>query len=138
MRTSLILAKIANLIFWPLIIFSVVLYWRGHQAEGGGFIGGLVAAAAFGIIGFSFGVHELRRRLYFHPLTYLAAGLVFAYGAGVLGWVVGGDFLKATWIKFPVIEKLGTPVLFDLGVYAVVLGMITLIISSIMSDGGVE
>lgn len=138
MRTSLILAKVANLIFWPLLVFSFFLYWRGHQAEGGGFIGGLVAAAAFGVIGFSFGVHELRRRLYFHPVTYLTAGLACAYGSGVLGWLASREFLTGLWTEAPVIGALGTPALFDLGVYGVVLGMITLIISGVMSDGGPE
>ncbi|MBX3019476.1 MAG: hypothetical protein KF767_16435 [Bdellovibrionaceae bacterium] len=138
MRTSLILAKVAKLIFWPLLVFSFILYWRGHNAEGGGFIGGLVAAAAFGVIGFSFGVHELRRRLYFHPVTYLTFGLACAYGAGALGWWAGSNFLKSLWVEVPVIEKLGSTALFDLGVYAIVLGMVSLIITNLMSDGGIE
>lgn len=134
MRTSLILAKVAAAIFWPLLIFSFFLYWRGHQAEGGGFIGGLVASAAFGTIGFSFGVHELRRRLYFRPVTYLVFGLSCAYGAGMLAWLAGRDFLTGLWGEIPIIGKVGTAMLFDLGVYSVVLGMLTLIMTEVMSD----
>lgn len=138
MRASLILSRIALWIFGPMMIFSVYLYWRGHQVEGGGFIGGLVAAAAFAVVAFGFGIHELKRRLYFAPVMYLAMGLTCTYGAGVLAWIAGREFLTGLWTEIPVVGMVGTALLFDLGVYLVVVGMITLILSEVMTDGGQE
>jgi len=121
-----------QLIFWPLILFSFFMYWRGHQSEGGGFIGGLIAAAAFALVGFAFGTEVLRKRLVVTPLMWLAFGMAFAYGAGVLPWLASKEFLTGLWGAVPVIGKVGTAMLFDLGVYCIVVGMITLIVTELM------
>jgi multicomponent Na+:H+ antiporter subunit B len=46
MRYSVILRTTGHVLLPLLMLFSVFLLLRGHNAPGGGFIGGLVAAAA--------------------------------------------------------------------------------------------
>lgn len=121
--------------FWPLIAFSLLMYWRGHQSEGGGFVGGLLAAAAFAVVAFAEGAGEMRRRLVLSPWMWLALGLAFAYGAGALPWMTGTEFLTGLWGPAPIIGKVGSAMLFDLGVYFVVVGMISLIITEVMASG---
>ena len=59
-----------------LLLFSVFLLLRGHNEPGGGFVGGLVAAAAFALYVIAFGVERARQALLVKPLTLLGAGLL--------------------------------------------------------------
>lgn len=133
MKSSLILTSISRLIFWPMLMLSVLLYWRGHQMPGGGFVGGLVAASAFSFWGFSFGRQAMCRRLIFAPTTWMAVGLVCAYGSGFISVLSGRSFLAGAWIQTSTfLGELGTPMLFDFGVYCVVVGMVVMIVTELL------
>ena len=106
-----------------LALVSLVLLWRGHNLPGGGFIGGLVAASATVLLALAFGVARARAVLRVSPVVMLAAGLALAAGAGVMGLVQGEAFLTGNWI-FPGGLPLGTPLLFDVGVFLTVLGAV--------------
>jgi multicomponent Na+:H+ antiporter subunit B len=108
-----------------LIMLALFLLLRGHNLPGGGFIAGLMAAAAFQLQILSRGDGTVRREVghYLQPATGL--GLLIAAGAGTIG-VFGHDFLKGVWwhlhVGFLEIE-IGTPVIFDLGVFLVVVSV---------------
>ncbi len=106
-----------------LALIALVLLWRGHNLPGGGFIGGLVAASAAVLLALAFGVNRARAVLRLPPVTMTAVGLTLAAGAGVIGLVQGQAFLTGNWI-FPAGLPLGTPLLFDLGVFLTVLGAV--------------
>ena len=61
-----------------LLLFAMFLLWRGHNEPGGGFVGGLVAAAAFSLYAIAYGVERARRALLVEPMTLLGAGLLVA------------------------------------------------------------
>ncbi|MEM8884278.1 MAG: hydrogen gas-evolving membrane-bound hydrogenase subunit E [Planctomycetota bacterium] len=110
----------------PLLgLLSLVLFARGHHEPGGGFVGGLVAASAAMLYAFAFGIKRARKRV--SPARLIAAGLALALGAGAIGLLFGGTFLTGVWIdaKIPAVGKLGTPLLFDTGVFLVVFGVTT-------------
>src|SRR5690606_2213579 len=65
----------ARLLMPLLLVFSVFLFLRGHNQPGGGFVGGLVAAAAFALFGMAFGFERARQALLVSPLTLLGVGL---------------------------------------------------------------
>jgi multicomponent Na+:H+ antiporter subunit A len=106
-----------------LALISLVLLWRGHNLPGGGFIGGLVAASAAVLLALAFGVNRARAVLRLPPVAMLALGLALAAGAGVIGLLQGQPFLTGNWI-FPAGLPLGTPLLFDIGVFLTVLGAV--------------
>ena len=58
---SLILTTGARLLIGLFLVFSLYVLLRGHNAPGGGFIGGLIAACGFAIHAFASGVAEARR-----------------------------------------------------------------------------
>lgn len=125
--TSLILRTTARYLTPLLLIFSVFLFWRGHNQPGGGFAGGLVAAVPFAIFSIAFGAAEARRVLHVETHVLIAAGLLTALVSGVLSLLAGDPFLTSSWGSlrlpgFPTVD-LGTPVLFDLGVYLLVIGV---------------
>jgi multicomponent Na+:H+ antiporter subunit B len=115
-----------------LIVFSIYALFRGHHEPGGGFIGGLLIAAAFTLHALAHDVPTTRRLLGVDPHILLGAGLLTAVGAGLIGVFTTGTFLKGVWgeVTLPGLGQvsLGTPLLFDLGVYGVVMGMVLMII----------
>ena len=137
---SVILATVSRLLTGLLLVFSVFLLLRGHNLPGGGFSGGLVAASAFVLFAFASGFPAARRVLFFTPHVIIGFGLVVAIVAGLAGNVAGLPFLTGLWDKtpLPVIGKLGTPLLFDVGVYFAVLGVTTLIVFSLGEDAEEE
>jgi len=130
---SVILNATNRILSALLIIFSVFLLLRGHNLPGGGFAGGLVAACAFVLQALTSGVASAKKLLIFDPRTIIAAGLIIALISGLPGLFDGLPFLTGMWDKtpLPIVGKLGTPLLFDVGVYIVVGGISCLIVFSL-------
>jgi multicomponent Na+:H+ antiporter subunit B len=115
-----------------LLIFSIFLFLRGHNQPGGGFAGGLMAAAPFALYSIAFGAAEARRVLQIKPRYLIGAGLLTSLISGMIGILNGRPFLTGMWDEYVLpnntILKIGTPLLFDLGVYLVVIGVTLTII----------
>jgi multicomponent Na+:H+ antiporter subunit A len=127
--SSPIFRTAARLLMPLLLVFSVFLLLRGHNQPGGGFVGGLVASAAFALYAIAFGMDRARRALLVTPLTLLGAGLLIALVSGLPAVLRGQPFLTANWVAAPV--ALGTPVVFDIGVFLVVTGVVLMMIFSL-------
>jgi len=106
-----------------LVLVALVLLWRGHNLPGGGFIGALVAACAVVLIAVLLGTPAARRLLRVGALRVSAFGLMLAVGAGGIGLAAGADYLSGAWM-FPGGLPLGTPLLFDVGVFFTVFGAV--------------
>lgn len=111
-----------------MLLFSVFVLLRGHNEPGGGFIGGLIAASGLAIYGIARGIQPVRQALWFHPMTIAAIGLFLACIAGLISMFAAVPFMTGLWITpslFAVEIPLSTVMLFDFGVYLVVVGAIT-------------
>ena len=115
-----------------LIVFSIFVLLRGHNEPGGGFVGGLLAAAGFALQAISFGVAAARRALRVSPQSLIAAGLSTAALGGTVALIEGEPFLTGRW--FGGGWKLGTVLMFDIGVYLVVVGSVLLILFSLAEE----
>jgi multicomponent Na+:H+ antiporter subunit A len=122
----------ARLLMPLLLLFAVFLLLRGHNEPGGGFVGGLVAAAAFALYAIAFGVKRARQALLVKPMTLLGAGLLIALCSGLPAVLRGQPFLTALWARGPL--PLGTPALFDVGVFLVVAGVVLMMIFSLAEE----
>ena len=120
--------KVANrLLVGLILVFSVYLLFRGHNEPGGGFSAALVAGTGFSLFVIAEGPFALRSALYFDPLSIAAVGLILALCSGLIAVVTGYPFLTGMWWVSDAaagVPVAGTPLLFDLGVYLVVLGAI--------------
>ncbi len=138
MTSSVILRMTARVLLPLLLLFSIFLFVRGHNEPGGGFVGGLVAASAWVLYAIAYSAGEARRALHVDPVMLIGVGLVLALATGLLGLLEAGAFLTALWVKVFVpgvgIVDLGTPVLFDLGVYLVVMGVVLTTILSLAEE----
>ena len=130
--SSPIFRTAARLLMPLLLLFSLFLLLRGHNQPGGGFVGGLVAAAAFALYGIAFGVRRARQALRVKPLTLLGVGLLVALASGLPAVFRGQPFLTALWAHDPM--TLGTPALFDAGVFLVVTGVVLMMIFNLAEE----
>ena len=122
-----------------MLLFSVFVLLRGHNEPGGGFIGGLIAASAFAIHGIAFGVPTVRRALHFHPMAISGFGLLLAVLSGLPSLASATPFLTGQWISptfLGVTVDLSTVMVFDIGVYFVVVGSIASIALALERPGG--
>ncbi|MGL4648455.1 MAG: MnhB domain-containing protein [Caldilineaceae bacterium] len=119
--------RVLNYLLTPvLLLLSVVLLLRGHDLPGGGFIAGLLAAAAFALQILARGAEDVQQstRRWMTPI--IGIGLLVAVVSAMLGVVFGSAFFEGIWVTlaFGTIKyKIGTPVTFDFGVFLTVLGV---------------
>jgi multicomponent Na+:H+ antiporter subunit B len=136
---ALMLEYVARTIYWLMLLASVWILLRGHNAPGGGFIAGLVAVAATALVAIVYGVDSARRRLPLRPLALTAVGILLALISGIPGVMEGSPFLTHQWWTLVPGEnavKLSTVILFDAGVYAAVWGAFTAYLFALLGEHG--
>lgn len=133
--------KIAALHLNPiLLIISLFVLYRGHNEAGGGFIGGLIAGSSFILYAIAFGVEQAQKLRLVKPVFFIGLGLLIAIISGLIGLIYGSanTVMEGVWISIKLFNgdniKLGTPLLFDIGVYFVVAGMLVLVAFSIKEE----
>jgi multicomponent Na+:H+ antiporter subunit B len=133
---SLIFATASKYLLPLLLLFSFFLLLRGHNEPGGGFVGGLIASSAFAVYAIANGVKHARDIISISPGNFISSGLALALGAGLMPLLVGKNFMTGLWSDYeiPVIGYLSTPLLFDIGVYFVVLGVALTIIFTLAEE----
>jgi multicomponent Na+:H+ antiporter subunit B len=125
---TLIFRTVAPYLTSLMVLFSIFVLLRGHNEPGGGFIGGLIAASAFAIYGIACGVSPVRRAIYFHPMAIAGFGLLLSSAAGLLSIFFHVPFMSGLWVELSFFGEpidLSTVLMFDIGVYFVVVGTIT-------------
>lgn len=127
--SSFILRSSVRLLFVALNLFAGYLTLKGHNAPGGGFIGGLVTALSLVLVAIVLGVEEAQRLIRVDPLKLTLLGLCFAYGTSLAPVFFGHPFLQhfsfeTTVPGFGHLHLL-TAQFFDFGVYLVVVGVVS-------------
>jgi multisubunit Na+/H+ antiporter MnhB subunit len=135
---SLILDAAARAVFHTAIVFAVFLLFAGHNAPGGGFVGGLVAGAALTLRHIEGGADELRRLVRVDPIVLLGVGLTIVIATAVAPWFVGNELLESGKVEVdvPVIGTLKTTsaLPFDIGVFVVVVALISTILATLGAE----
>lgn len=124
---SLILNAATRLLVALMLLFSVYMLLRGHNEPGGGFIGGLIAAIGFALYAMAHGTAATRRALRFDPAAISVVGLGIALLAGLSAALAGDALFTGQWWFAGAIDgekglPISTVLLFDIGVYLVVVG----------------
>jgi multicomponent K+:H+ antiporter subunit A len=131
----LIPAVIARMLMPVAGVVSIYFLLRGHDAPGGGFVAGLVMATGIIVQYMTSGVLWVEARLRVHPHYWIALGLLAAGVAGICAWFAFSPFLTSIeWdLDVPALGSLhlSTVLLFDIGVYMVVVGATVLMLIAI-------
>ena len=127
-------------IFVPLLLlFSLLILLLGHDRPGGGFIGGALAGATIALYAMVFTPQRARRVVRVDDRVLTGIGLLVALASGLPALVLGDPFLTAYWVELRGLGLdgvwVGTPLLFDVGVYLVVVGAILMMIFSLTEEG---
>jgi multicomponent Na+:H+ antiporter subunit B len=121
---SMILQKVSIAILPVTALFAVYLLLRGHNEPGGGFIAGLVTAAATVLVALAFGADYARMRLGPIIRPAFALGLLIAALSGMFAMLMGAPFLTHYHVYVPVPGAdpvhISTALGFDIGVYLLV------------------
>lgn len=133
--SSLILRAATRLLVALMLLFSVYMLLRGHNNPGGGFIGGLIASIGFVLYAIAHGTEPARRALRLDPAAIAMAGLGLALLSGLFAALAGAPPFTGQWWFLGAGEEskgiaIGTVLLFDIGVYLVVIGaVLTLVLT---------
>ena len=132
-RYPLMLRVLSQPLLPLALLVSAYLFLRGHNAPGGGFIAGLVTGTAMLLQYVAQGSAWATARLPWNYTRVIAAGLLVATATGLASWAFGAPFLTSTfgYVTWPVVGKfeLASAMLFDLGIYLAVVGVVMVIIS---------
>ncbi len=132
---SFILDALVDLIVRTALVFSLFLLFSGHNSPGGGFVAGLVFGISLILKYVAGGGKGLRAIMPARPEAILASGLFLSLLTGLTGWVWGEAFLESALleIELPILGSLkATSALpFDIGVFAVVVGLTAALVLSL-------
>lgn len=125
---SVIFETAARLLVALIFVFSLFMLLRGHNLPGGGFIGGLLGAVSFIVYSLARGPAEARKALHMPPDVISSIGLGIALLAGLFSFFMGDPLFTGQWYWVggdsyeTAAFSINSILVFDIGVYLVVLG----------------
>ncbi len=116
-----------------LYILAIIFFFKGHNNPGGGFIAGLMVASGIMLNMLANGVSLTIKSLVIKPIQLIIIGLSIALISSILPIIFHKPFFTGLWLpdfSLPLLGTLhlGTPMLFDLGVFLTVIGFTVSII----------
>jgi multicomponent K+:H+ antiporter subunit A len=125
-------AVLARLLLPVATLISLYFLLRGHNLPGGGFVGGLVLATAIILQYMVGGILWVEARPLIRPQAWIALGMLVAGTAAMSVWWAGRPLLSAYRfdLNLPLIGPLhlSSVLVFDLGVYLLVVGATILMV----------
>ena len=151
--TTVIMRTTARVVVPIILVVAISLFVEGHNLPGGGFIGGVLTTTAFALIYIGYGLDfleegvlgreverdQFQERTVFAYQRVFLLGLVIAVGSGLAPLVFDRPFLTQT---FTILEgvplyheiELASAVVFDFGIYCVVVGGLLTILSVVGAE----
>jgi multicomponent K+:H+ antiporter subunit A len=115
-----------------ILLFAVHLFLRGHDLPGGGFVAGITVSVALILLYMARGARWVESKLRVRPLRWIGLGLLLAVTAGFGSLLFGRPFLTShfRYVELPLLGRLplASAVIFDLGVFCLVVGAVTLML----------
>lgn len=134
-----LLAEVLVRALYPLLLLAAAwLLLRGHNAPGGGFVAGLVAAAASAAWAMTFGAAQAAARMPLGPERLATLGVLVALASGLPWMLAGRPFLSHPWLEIPfgvAALPVSTVLVFDLGVFLCVWGALGGFCLALVRDG---
>ncbi|MGE7843401.1 Na(+)/H(+) antiporter subunit B [Lysinibacillus sp. NPDC093712] len=139
MKTNdVIIQFTAKIVFFIIFFFSIHIFLAGHYTPGGGFVGGLLTSSAIVLLVLAFDLNTVRKVLPINYTYLTATGLLLALATAAFPMFLGKPFFTHffDYFELPLLGKqsLHTAMLFDSGVYLVVVGVTMTIIQTIGED----
>nr|WP_188359857.1 Na+/H+ antiporter subunit A [Rothia aerolata] len=134
-RRSILLEVMTRLLFHTLIIISFYMLVGGHNLPGGGFAGGLLVGLAMAVRYLAGRGEELRAAAPMSAGTFLGLGLGIAAAYAFFPILLGDPAFTSYTLEWdmPIFGhvKFVTAVIFDIGVYLLVIGLVLDVLRSL-------
>ena len=133
---STILKTATNYLLPLLIMFSIFVLIRGHYLSGGGFVGGLIASIAFVLHSFAYNTKRTISLFGLNTMFLIPIGLSVSLVSALLPTLISKPFMTNVWFidHVAVIGSFGSALIFDVGVYLVVIGVVLTILFTISEN----
>lgn len=132
---NVIVRSLAQVVFFLIFLLSIHVFLAGHFAPGGGFVGGLLMSCAIVLLLITYDVKTVQQLIPINYIVLTAIGLALALLTACIAMFTGESFFTHYFSHFhiPLLgdTELHTAMLFDTGVYFVVVGVTMTIIQSI-------
>jgi multicomponent Na+:H+ antiporter subunit B len=115
-----------------MLLLSILLVFRGHNYPGGGFIGALVASSAIALYTIAFSLKQAGFDRWAPKI--IALGIICFALSFILPLLFNKVMITGLWTNFSLLFhsiKIGTPLLFDFGVYFCIVGSLIWIIAEL-------
>jgi len=152
--TTTIMRTTARVVVPIVLVLAISLFVQGHNLPGGGFIGGVLTVTAFTLVYVAYDldyvevgvlgrdvdddVGMLDHRTVTTYRRMFTVGLLVVVASGLAAIVPGAQFLSQTYtyVHLPLFGEieLASAVIFDLGVYCVVVGGLLTIFSVVGNE----
>jgi multisubunit Na+/H+ antiporter MnhB subunit len=132
--------RVATKLLVPLsLMFAAYLFLKGHQSPGGGFVAGLVAAVALTAHRMAHGRSSLKHLLRVKEKSLVGVGLLLSLGTGIGPMLMGLPFMTSRYgyLTLPGTDhrvEWTTVLIFDFGVFLVVLGVVQMMINALFEQ----
>ena len=121
-----------------ILLFSIIMFFVGQYIPGGGFVGGLLTVGAIVLLLLAFDLKTIKKALPFNFTIMSAIGLILALGTASVSILFNVPFFTHAFDDFtlPLFGEtsLHTAMIFDAGVYLVVVGSVITMIQTIGGD----
>lgn len=135
---DVILQSVTKVVVFIILTLGSYLFFSGHNAPGGGFIGGLVLASAFVLLLLAYDIETVRESIPVDFKIIAAIGVLIVLLSGLLPIIIGDPFLTQSFVNItiPLFGEvvLSTVTFFEAGVTLTVVGVVVTIILSISED----
>ncbi len=137
-KNNVILQTTTKVAFFIIFLFSIHIFFAGHFAPGGGFVGGLLTTGAIVLLLLAYDLETIQATLPFNFTIVIGIGLLLSFSTAAGSILFDVPFFTHAFGHFdlPLFgdTELHTAMLFDAGVYLVVVGAAITIIQSIGGD----
>jgi multicomponent K+:H+ antiporter subunit A len=135
-KSAMSIPALMMALLFPVIgVAAMFLLLRGHDLPGGGFVAGITMAVAFIIQYMARGTVWVEARLRILPVRWMGIGLLLAAAVGIGAWAFDRPFLSSSFayvdVPFIGLIPIASALLFDLGVFALVVGATVLMLIAI-------
>ena len=135
---DVILRTVVRVVVFIILTLGIYLFFAGHNAPGGGFIGGLVLGSAVVLMYLTYDIETVYKSMPFDFKKVAALGVLLATGSAIAALFFDEPFLQQTddYFTLPILGEvhLTTVTIFEAGVALTVIGVLVTIILSISED----